>query len=343
MFDPVTGFYIRSGILDNGIDTGVEPFMASFPELIDIGIMGTCEHGTSGLCFQSGVQCYQSGSKITEANMSLENFQRILAECRHKAFQVALGGRGDPDTHLDFATILAACRDNDIVPNYTTSGFRMNSEKARLSKIYCGAVAVSWHGFRYTSNAIQLLLDEGVKTNIHYVLSRRSLPLAIQMLSQQSFPPNINAIVFLLHKPIGLGTEEDILTINNPLLFKFFNFIDNNDFKFKIGFDSCSVPGLLTYMRNIDPTYYDACEAARWSMYISSDMRAFPCSFDKDYDGYDISEDSIQNAWWSERFIIFRNHLKSACPNCVQHDICLGGCPILSNIVLCKKMKNELN
>ena len=41
MFDPKTGFYARTGILDeNGKDTGVDPFMTSFPELIDIGIMG---------------------------------------------------------------------------------------------------------------------------------------------------------------------------------------------------------------------------------------------------------------------------------------------------------------
>ena len=40
-FDTDTGFYMRTGILDeNGRDTGIDPFMASFPELIDIGIMG---------------------------------------------------------------------------------------------------------------------------------------------------------------------------------------------------------------------------------------------------------------------------------------------------------------
>jgi len=43
-FNPKTGFYIRSGILTNGKDTGVDPFMRNFPGLIDIGIMGSCTH-----------------------------------------------------------------------------------------------------------------------------------------------------------------------------------------------------------------------------------------------------------------------------------------------------------
>lgn len=41
MFNPNTGFYMRTGILDeNGKDTNIDPFMTEFPELIDVGIMG---------------------------------------------------------------------------------------------------------------------------------------------------------------------------------------------------------------------------------------------------------------------------------------------------------------
>ena len=39
-FNPHNGTYMRSGILINGKDTGRDPFMASFPELLDVGIMG---------------------------------------------------------------------------------------------------------------------------------------------------------------------------------------------------------------------------------------------------------------------------------------------------------------
>ena len=39
IFNPETGFYIRSGVIENGKDTGIDPFMTSFPELIDVGVM----------------------------------------------------------------------------------------------------------------------------------------------------------------------------------------------------------------------------------------------------------------------------------------------------------------
>nr|WP_296043254.1 hypothetical protein [uncultured Blautia sp.] len=58
-FNEKTGEYFRSGVIENGIDTGADPFMSSFPELLDIGIMGHCIHGKSGLCMTSGVECYQ--------------------------------------------------------------------------------------------------------------------------------------------------------------------------------------------------------------------------------------------------------------------------------------------
>lgn len=54
MFDPKTGFYARSGVIDeNGKDTGVDPFMTSYPELIDVGVMGHCVHGASAAAFVS--------------------------------------------------------------------------------------------------------------------------------------------------------------------------------------------------------------------------------------------------------------------------------------------------
>ena len=84
-FDSKTGAYVRTGILDeNGRDTGVDPFSGSFPHLIDVGIMGHCKHGKSGLCVKAGVQCYQSGLLIEEPNMSLEDFASIVQQCRGK-------------------------------------------------------------------------------------------------------------------------------------------------------------------------------------------------------------------------------------------------------------------
>ena len=153
--------------------------MASFPELLDIGIMGHCEHGKKGLCLQAGVECYQDGMHRNGANMSVDDFASIARQCSGRTYQFALGGCGDPDQHENFANILEICKEEGIVPNFTTSGLGMTETIAGLCKKYCGAVAVSWYRSEYTERAINILVDAGVKTNIHYVLSRDTVEEAV--------------------------------------------------------------------------------------------------------------------------------------------------------------------
>ena len=185
MFNPDTGFYIRSGVIENGKDTGKDPFMTSFPELLDVGVMGHCAHGLTGLCVKSGVQCYQNGLKTKSPNMTFENFKKIVDECKGKTFQLALGGRGDVDQHEDFEKILRYCRANNIVPNFTSSGLGFTNKIVSLCKELCGAVAISWYRQKHTYRAIQMLLNAGVKTNIHYVLGNNSIDEAIERLKTE--------------------------------------------------------------------------------------------------------------------------------------------------------------
>ena len=78
--NPETGFSIRTSIYDReGNDTGIDPFMASFPELLDVGIMGHCIHGKTGLCVKAGIGCYQSGLTVEQPNMALKDFINTLA------------------------------------------------------------------------------------------------------------------------------------------------------------------------------------------------------------------------------------------------------------------------
>lgn len=433
MFNTQTGTYIRTGVLDeNGNDTGVDPFMSSFPELIDIGIMGHCAHGLSGKCAESGIQCYQHGDICRNANMSLVDYKSIIDECKGKTFQVALGGCGDPDMHENFEEILKYTRDNDIVPNFTTSGFGMNSYKAAICNRYCGAVAVSMYsrlnlrcniairkrdkgeervGYRcieeipvkftlnntnpecyidaphyiidgkefnhdelhhivpsdldgryelyrvyeevngrkftednknYTFNTIETLIKQGVTTNIHFVLSNDTIDEAILRLKYNGFPSGINAVVFLLHKPVGLGQEAGVLKSDDVRVREFFDLVDTGEFPFKIGFDSCTVPGILNFMHNVSHDSIDTCEAARWSMYITPDMLGLPCSFDNQDLKYAVdikSAGGIKAVWDSEAFEKIRDKFKTRCPGCKDRLNCFGGCPLMDGITLCNNVK----
>jgi len=348
LFDPNTGFYVRTGVIEKGKDTGVDPFMTTYPQLIDVGIMGSCESGRLGLCKNAGIQCYQDGLNKSLPDMTLDNFKKIVDESKGKVFQIALGGRGNPNKHKDFEAILKYCRDNNIVPNYTTSGMNLTDEEVALTKKYCGAVAVSWQRGQHTLDAIKRFVDAGCKTNIHYVLGNFSIREAINKLlpGQEepiAFPSGINAVVFLAHKPVGLGDEKNVLQANDPFVAKFFNLIDKSSFSFKIGFDSCSVPGILNHTTKIDKASIDTCEGGRWSMYISADMVALPCSFDQEYRwGVQLDEKTtIQNAWNGAYFENFRDSFRTSCRGCKDVVECRGGCPIKKQVVLCDRKERS--
>ncbi|MEE0965556.1 MAG: radical SAM/SPASM domain-containing protein [Bacilli bacterium] len=335
-FDTETGAYVRTGIIDeNGKDTGKDPFMASYPHLIDVGIMGHCIHGKTGLCAKAGIGCYQSGMFVQKPNMSLEDFKTIAEQSKGKCNQFALGGRGDPDQHENFEEILKICRENNIVPNFTTSGYGITKEIANICKQYCGAIAVSWYRNEYTYKAIELLLEAKVKTNIHYVLGNNSIDEAIRRLKENDFPKGINAVIFLLHKPAGQGTKQNMLSVDDPRVAEFFSEFDKPH-PFKVGMDSCNVPGAIRFCKNILPESLDTCEGGRYSCYIGADMTMVPCSFDQDR-RFEVSlkEMSIEQAWNSEPFERFRNRMHKACPGCPKKELCMGGCPLMPEIVFC--------
>ena len=342
-FDTETGMYVRSGVFDkNGNETDKDPFMASYPHLIDVGIMGHCHHGETGLCAKAGIGCYQSGMLVKRPNMSLEDFESIAKQSSKRCNQFALGGRGDPDQHEHFEEILQICRKYLIVPNFTTSGYGMTSEIAKICKEYCGAVAVSWYRNSYTYNAIQMLLDAGVKTNIHYVLGKNSIDEALERMKNNDFPKGINAVVFLLHKPAGQGTKANMLSVDDPRVAEFFKQVDRPH-PFKVGMDSCNVPGAINFCKNVSEMSLDTCEGGRYSCYIGADMVMVPCSFDQGKK-YQVSlrEMSIEEAWDSESFEQFRNKMRGACPNCSKRHLCLGGCPLMPEIVFCNHAERKV-
>ena len=343
-FDTETGAYIRTGIIDeDGRDTGIDPFMASFPHLIDVGVMGHCIHGKTGLCMKAGIECYQSGLTQEQPNMSVEDFRWIAKQCKGRCNQLALGGRGDPDQHEHFEELLQISRDNNLVPNFTTSGYGMTAELAHICKRYCGAVAVSWYRSEYTTKAIDLLLKAGVKTNIHYVMGKNTIDEAIMRMRNNDFPEGINAVIFLLHKPAGLGTKENMLSVNDARVGELFAEIDKRH-PFKVGMDSCNVPGAIKFCKNIAPESLDTCEGARYSCYIGADMVMVPCSFDQNrHFEISLKNMNIEEAWNSEQFDNFRERMHKACPKCKKYSLCMGGCPLMPEIVFCNSREREIN
>lgn len=197
-----------------------------------------------------------------------------------------------------------------------------------------------------TSKAIDRFLKAGIKTNIHYVLGNNTIDEAIERLQNNDFPKGINAVVFLLHKPVGQGQQSNVLQFNDPKVKMFYETVDNviNKVDFKIGFDSCNVPSLVNFNNNISEKSIDTCEAARYSAYITSDCKMLPCSFDNQDLRWaiDLNKFSIEEAWNSNEFDMFRNSFRNSCITCKSRLNCLGGCPIKREIVLCNRKEKNL-
>lgn len=343
LFNRETGFYFRTSILENNLDTGKDPFMRDFPQLIDVGVMNHCKHGLSGLCMKSGVQCYQDGLHRCGPNMPLADFRKIVEECKGKVGSFALGGCGDVDQHENFKEILELCHDNGIVPTFTSSGLGFNDEIVDLCKQYCGGVAISEYRQPHTTRALKMLIDAGVKTNLHYVVGNNSIDEAIERLKKDDFMEGLNAVIFLLHKPIGLGQESNVLKVDDPRVKEFYELV-SKDHPYKIGMDSCNACGVVNFARNIPEECFDTCEGGRYSCYIDANMQMLPCSFDNQDLKWavDLHTYSIKDAWDSPAFEDFRNHFRCSCPNCKDRHLCFGGCPICRSIVLCNRKEKEL-
>ena len=146
-----------------------------------------------------------------------------------------------------------------------------------------------------------------------------------------------------MHKPVGLGQSGNVLKANDPKVHSFFNLFNEDKNCNVAGFDSCCVPGLINFSPNVHLDSIDTCEGARYSAYITPDMKMTPCSFDQELKWQcDLKEFSIQEAWDSLTFNQFRSKLKMSCPDCDKKNYCLGGCPIKKEIVLCEEIQ-EVN
>ena len=67
-----------------------------------------------------------------------------------------------------------------------------------------------------------------------------------------------------------------------------------------------------------------------------------PCSFDQEKKYYvPLRESSIEEVWNSEPFEKFRNKMHRACPGCEKKELCMGGCPLMPEIVFCNSEKRR--
>jgi radical SAM protein with 4Fe4S-binding SPASM domain len=328
MFNPYSGFFAR--VEDLGVP---EPFWAEHgPELLDVAITNWCDRGCS-LCYRKSNEAGQ--------HMKLEDYRDVIcqAQAMH-AFQVALGG-GNPNQHPEFVEILRLTREEyGIVPNYTTNGRGLTDDVLDATRHYCGAVAVSAYApYHETADAIERLVARKVTTNVHFILSSHSIDTAITWL--QDPPPFLaraHALVFLNYKPVGWYSDERLLANRSPRLEEFFRLATTVRHPWRIGFDTCTITGLARFGDAQDVSL-EGCDAGRFSLFVSEDMKVYPCSFmvEAGYEGVPLHGTTLREIWQKHpAFAHIRvQHSAGGCAECRMSSHCLSGCPLFPQMNLC--------
>lgn len=287
---------------------------------------------------------YEEG-QLEKEIANIEKYHKIVKQAAGKTFQIALGGAGDPNKHPQIEDILKSCRAYRIIPNMTTSGFLITDNEVGLIKQYCGAVAVSWYSRfmdgkesnQETIDAVERLVKSGCTTNIHYVVSKDTINEAITRLEMDSFPKGVNAVIFILYKPVGNGIIEKVLKNTDSRIERFISLATKVKHPYRVGFDTCFTPALLRWGDTVPAVSIDACEAATFSMYIDSQMNCYPCSFgiwDKNI-SESMNSKTLREIWRGDKFVAFREQRKVKCSSCRQMKICQGGCRLGIDIDMC--------
>ena len=324
--DTITGTTYRWG---NRLDDN--PLFAPWPELADISISNHC---TKNCDF-----CYRE-SKPDRSFISIEDYDFIMKSLSHpnwgNVFQVALGG-GEPFEHPDFFNIISLTKEYNVVPNVTTNGSHLNEKNVSLLQNTIGAIAVSVNSLEMlNTTGIRLLVESGIKTNLHFILSNKTIQQANEILDGKfnDTLKGINGIIFLTYKPLGRASHENCLNLNSDLK-RFIEHIDNNKCSIDIGFDACFVP-ILLHLTKTNPCFIDACECAYFSVYIDEKLNVKPCSFainDSTY--FNLKENSFLEIW-DNKFSNYRKEYYNDCKrDCKNKIYCRGACPYYDMINFC--------
>ena len=326
--DPKSGVTFRWGkTLDDN------PLFAPVPELADISISNRCSKGCS-FCYKDSTP----NGKVMRVEEYCQVLDSLCSAEYGTVFQVAIGG-GEPLEHPDFLRIVDETVKRGIVLNFTTNGLLLTKETLDAIKGKVGAMAISASSLSDLMR-IRSAVDcaDGLKVNIHYILSKESIMEATEMVkgAYNKLLKGINAVVFLTYKPAGRGTN-NLLLRESEDFDSFINAVKTPIISCKIGFDACFVP-MLIRGKAVRNEMVDVCEGGFFSVYIDENMRVSPCSFSGSRDSYSLREYGFYDIWL-KKLQAHRERIRNDCKrDCAAREMCRGCCPYYPQITNCYQL-----
>lgn len=185
----------------------------TWPEFYDVALNGD---SIKGMCKTGGcTYCYTSANKdgyyTDKAAQKIKDYFGNLTE-NQRPFQVAIGGNGEPTEHPEIIDILRSFNELGIVPNYTTNGVLLHKNNVKLieaTKQYCGGVAITYHPHleKFFRRGLDLLISEGIKTNIHFVVgNKESIDKFVEV--YMDYKNKVDYFVILPYMNVGFGAND---------------------------------------------------------------------------------------------------------------------------------------
>ncbi len=312
IFNMQNGYFARWGRTKSD-DPHLSPYG---PELLDIEV--------STICHRECPWCYKSNNP-SGTNMDFKTFKMIIDKVPQVLTQVAFG-IGDIDANPDLWKMFSYCRDNQVIPNITINGQRLDDLLAERLANQCGAVAVSHYNDDACFSAVDLLAEKGLtQVNIHQLMASETFESCLKLIESSRNDPRlrkINAIVFLALKPKGERNTFHPLPLGE--FSELVHFALEHDVN--IGFDSCSANNVLKVLRG-HPNYSlfrmlaEPCESSCFSFYVNVEGIAYPCSFLEGEPGYEsinilTADDFMKDVWYHPFIKNFRDKLLQEKRNC---------------------------
>ena len=189
---------------------------------------------------------------------------------------------------------------------------------------------------RMTRHFKKILKTCGIR-DLHFHTLRHTFATRCVESGMDSFPKGVNAVIFILYKPVGNGIIEKVLKNTDSRIERFISLATKVKHPYRVGFDTCFTPALLRWGDTVPAVSIDACEAATFSMYIDSQMNCYPCSFgiwDKSI-SESMNSKTLREIWQGDKFVAFREQRKEKCSSCRQMELCRGGCRLGIDIDMC--------
>lgn len=294
--------------------------------------------------------CYMDSGEKDAGEMPAEEFRKAVDVLAGMGvFHMALGG-GEALERPDFFKLASYVRERGIVPNLTTNGLLMNKETAAKCRIF-GQVNVSLDAADILKGAnegpdalacgvqaVDLLLESGVKVGVNFVVTRQDFDQLDAVLSFAGHR-GLTDMEFLRLKPTGRGTldyfERRLTPAQNREFFpKIRSLSREYDVPAKI---DCSFVPMFCWHRPdkalMEQFSVYGCEAGNVLLGVRSDGRFAGCSFLSGEEN--IFE--LPRLWsGSNQLSRLRNWTDRApepCRSCDYLDICKGGCRAVAGFV----------